>query len=69
MRTIIETRLSDKGLFYGELFILRVIQLYEAIQTLKGVMLVGNACSGKTTLLKITIDVAKLLNKMEYNRR
>jgi hypothetical protein len=32
-------------------------------------MLVGAACSGKTTLLKVTIDIAKILHKMEFNKR
>jgi ABC-type polar amino acid transport system ATPase subunit len=61
--------LTVRGLFYGDLFILRVIQLYESIQATKGIMVVGAACSGKTTLLRVTIDIAKILHKMEFNRR
>lgn len=31
LRQIIEDCLTDKGMFYGDAFILRVIQLYECI--------------------------------------
>ena len=32
-------------------------------------MIVGGPATGKTTLFKVMCDIAKILNKMEYNKR
>jgi len=43
--------------------------VYEAVQAHHGIMILGDPMTGKTTLLRNMNDIAKILNKMEFNKR
>ena len=57
--------LSEKCLHNGEEFIQGIIDIYEAIMSRHGVMIVGEAMSGKSKVLQIMIDVMNLMHAAE----
>ena len=59
---MIEQRLEKKNLYRGGDFIQNIFNIYEAIMSRHGVMVVGAPSSGKTTSIRMLQDVLTALH-------
>ncbi|CAG9329916.1 unnamed protein product [Blepharisma stoltei] len=65
MNSLIYDVLEELGLVWKKEFVTKVLQLYDIIQIRHGMMLVGNAMSGKSSIIKVLEKVLSMKNAFD----
>jgi len=66
---MIEQRLERRQLYRGGDFIQNIFNIYEAIISRHGIMVVGRPTSGKTTSIRMLQDTLNTLHMKEYSEK
>ena len=66
---VIDQRLHKRDLYRGNDFIQNIYNIFEAVHSRHGVMIVGQPTSGKTTSIRILQDVLTTLHQKEYQQK
>ena len=66
---MIDSRLARRNLFRGSDFVQNIHNIYEALLSRHGIMVVGQPVSGKTTSLRILQDTLNALHVKESGQR
>ena len=61
--------LAEKKMHNGEEYILEILNVYEAIMSRHGVMIVGEAMVGKSKILSTMVEVMNLLHQQELREK
>lgn len=63
----IEIRLEKRGLYRGSDFVQNIYNIYEALTSRHGIMVLGQPTSGKTTCIRMLQDVLNTLHYKEWH--
>lgn len=61
--------LAEKKMHNGEEYILEILNVYEAIMSRHGVMIVGEAMAGKSKILSTMVEVLNILHQQELKEK
>jgi len=62
---LVQQKLFQKSMYDSEEYTQNVLNLYRAINTRHGVMVIGQPVTGKTTIIKLLIEVINEIHAVE----
>ena len=65
----IEIRLEKRGLYRGSDFVQNIYNIFEALTSRHGIMILGQPTSGKTTCIRMLQDVLNALHHREWRSK